>query len=64
MTVLSPASQAKDDDPEMIICRGPSNCPAVDAWPCERCLRINTSESWLIDEFLANVQGPPGGSLE
>jgi hypothetical protein len=55
MTAPESKNQVEIDDPEIILCRGSSYCHAVDAWPCERCLRTNVSESWLIEELLDNL---------
>ena len=54
-----------DNEPEIILCRGPTRC--VDSWPCQFCCRLPVSESWLIEEILARHsegQGrPPNGRL-
>jgi hypothetical protein len=50
--MTSPQCKTMDNESEIILCRGPTQC--VDSWPCQSCCRIPISESWLIEEILAH----------
>jgi len=51
--MTSTQCKTADNEPEIILCRGPAQC--VDCWPCQSCCRVPVSESWQIEEILAHL---------
>jgi hypothetical protein len=54
-------TRSTDEEAEIIICRGPTQCESPYEWPCPICIHISANESWLVEEILANVGRSPGG---
>jgi hypothetical protein len=49
-------TKSTNEEAEIIICRGPTQCESPKEWPCEICIRISANESWLVEEILTNVR--------
>ena len=49
-------TKSTDEEAEIIICRGPTQCESPKEWPCEICIHISANESWLVEEILTNVR--------
>jgi hypothetical protein len=58
-----PQTRSTDEEAEIIICRGPTQCVSPNEWPCPICIHISTNESWLVEEILTNVGRSPGGGV-
>ena len=56
-----PQTKSTDEEAEIIICRGPTQCKSPKEWPCQICIYISANESWLVEEILTNVRRSPGG---
>ena len=49
-------TKSTDEEAEIIICRGPTQCDSPKEWPCEICIHISANESWLVEEILTSVR--------
>lgn len=57
-----PQTKSIGEEAEIILCRGPPSANHLKI-PCEICIYISASESWLVDEILTNVGRSPAGVL-
>jgi hypothetical protein len=45
-------TKSTDEEAEIIICRGPTQCESPKEWPCEICIHISANEIWLVEELV------------